>query len=69
MSIVTRTLRSLPFGRIIGGPMTAAIEAQALAARSTIDFIKSVGFIPPSGAAADDPELHCRGGIGRLDNP
>lgn len=54
MSFVTRTLRSLPFGRIIGGPMTAAIEAQSLAARSTVDFIKSVGFVQPSGSAEEN---------------
>ncbi|TDQ17513.1 uncharacterized protein DUF2589 [Algoriphagus boseongensis] len=44
MSYVNRTLRSLPFGRIIGGPMIAAIQAQALAAKSTVNFIKEVGF-------------------------
>ncbi len=44
MSYVNRTLRSLPFGRIIGGPMVAAIHAQALAAKSTVNFIKEVGF-------------------------
>ncbi len=44
MSYVNRTLRSLPFGRIIGGPMIAAIHAQALAAKSTVNFIKEVGF-------------------------
>src|SRR5687768_13518763 len=37
-------LQSLPFKNIIGGPLTAAIEAQALAAKTTIDFIKAVGF-------------------------
>jgi len=44
MGYVTRGLTSLPFGNIIGGPMKAAIEAQALAARSTIEFIQTVGF-------------------------
>lgn len=44
MSYVNRTLRSLPFGSIIGGPMIAAIQAQALAAKSTVNFIKEVGF-------------------------
>jgi hypothetical protein len=50
MSYVNRTLRSLPFGRIIGGPMIAAIQAQALAAKSTVNFIKEVGF---KGAAEE----------------
>ncbi|MEY4581901.1 MAG: hypothetical protein RL701_6604 [Pseudomonadota bacterium] len=44
MSYVTRTLTQLPFGNIIGAPMRAAIEAQALAARSTLEFIQAVGF-------------------------
>ncbi|GAB2491910.1 MAG: DUF2589 domain-containing protein [Cytophagales bacterium] len=44
MSYVNRTLRSLPFGRIIGGPMVAAIQSQGLAAKSTVNFIKEVGF-------------------------
>lgn len=51
-SYVTRILTSLPFGNIIGGPMKAAIEAQALAAQATVDFIQTVGFTgnQPSGA-------------------
>jgi hypothetical protein len=44
MSYVTRALTALPFGNIIGAPMKAAIEAQALAARSTLEFIQAVGF-------------------------
>ena len=41
---------SLPFGMLIGGPLNAAIEAQAAAAKSTIDFILQVGFLPASAA-------------------
>ncbi len=41
---------SLPFGMLIGGPLNAAIEAQAQAAKSTIDFILQVGFLPASAA-------------------
>ncbi len=37
-------LSSIPFGALIGGPMNAAIQAQANAALSSVDFIKSVGF-------------------------
>lgn len=44
MSYVTRILTQLPFGHIVGSPMKAAIEAQALAARSTLEFIQTVGF-------------------------
>lgn len=58
MSYANRTLRSLPFGRVIGGPMTAAIQAQSLAAQATVNFIKEVGFTrvdstPSAGEASD----------------
>jgi hypothetical protein len=44
MSYANRVLGSVPFGTLIGAPMTSAVEAQALAAQSSIDFIRSVGF-------------------------
>lgn len=37
-------LSALPFKNIIGGPLTASIEAQALAAKTTVDFIRAVGL-------------------------
>ena len=37
-------LQSLPFKNIIGGPLTAAIDAQALAAETTVRFIERIGF-------------------------
>jgi hypothetical protein len=37
-------LSSIDFGGMIGGPLNAVIEAQAKAALSSVDFIKSVGF-------------------------
>ena len=46
MGYAVSQITALPFGNIIGGPMKAAIEAQALAAKSTIDFIQKVGFKP-----------------------
>jgi len=39
-------LSSIDFSAVIGGPLTAVVDAQAKAALSTIDFIKSVGFSP-----------------------
>ena len=48
MGYATQQLTNLPFENIIGGPMTAAIKAQSQAARETINFIKEVGFKPPS---------------------
>jgi len=41
---ISPSLTSLPLRYIIAAPMTAAIEAQALAAKSTVDFITNVGF-------------------------
>jgi hypothetical protein len=42
----TDTLSAIPFGLLIGAPLKAAIEAQATAAKSTVDFIEVVGFEP-----------------------
>lgn len=42
-------LSALPFKNIIGGPLTAAIEAQALAAKTTVDFIQAVGLQQVNG--------------------
>jgi hypothetical protein len=42
-------LQSIPFRSIIGGPLCAAIEAQAKAAQTTVDFIKAVGFTDVDG--------------------
>jgi hypothetical protein len=37
-------LASLDFGNLIGGPLTAVITAQSMAAQSSAEFIKNVGF-------------------------
>lgn len=39
-------LRALPLEHIVGSPLVAAIKAQALAAQTTVDFIKEVGLKP-----------------------
>ncbi len=41
---VAGELQALPFGSLIGGPLDAAIEAQARAAMSSVNFIKQIGF-------------------------
>jgi Protein of unknown function (DUF2589) len=41
---VANELSAIPFGALIGGPMTAAIEAQAKSAMTSVDFIRTVGF-------------------------
>ncbi|MEM7165335.1 MAG: DUF2589 domain-containing protein [Planctomycetota bacterium] len=40
----TNQLAAIPFGVLIGAPLNAAVEAQAKAAQSTLDFIKAIGF-------------------------
>ena len=45
------TVSSLPFGMLIGAPLSAAIDAQSQAAKATIDFILQVGFLPPTAVA------------------
>jgi hypothetical protein len=44
MSNGVKELRSLPLFEIIGAPMIAIVQAQAQAARATIEFIEKVGF-------------------------
>ncbi|MGE5476999.1 MAG: DUF2589 domain-containing protein [Bacteroidales bacterium] len=43
--------RGLPMGDLIGGPLMAACDAQVRLANATADFIKVVGFLPPTDAA------------------
>lgn len=42
--IATNALSAIPFGSIIGGPLKACIEAQAMAAQTSWNFIKDVGL-------------------------
>lgn len=39
-------LSSINFGGMIGGPLTAVVDAQSQAALSTVNFIKTIGFTP-----------------------
>lgn len=41
---VTNVLQAIPFGSIIGGPLKACIEAQAMAAQTSWQFIQEVGL-------------------------
>ena len=50
-------LASLDFGNLIGGPLVAVITAQSLAARSTADFIKTVGFYADGHLDADGVDV------------
>lgn len=38
-------LQAMPFGEMIGGPLSACIEAQEKAALTTVNFIRNVGFV------------------------
>ncbi|MBB3117992.1 DUF2589 domain-containing protein [Pseudoduganella violacea] len=40
--------KGLPMGDLIGGPLSAACDAQVKLATATADFIKHVGFLPPT---------------------
>lgn len=40
---VVNELAAIPFGTLIGAPLNAAIEAQAKAALTTVEFIRTVG--------------------------
>lgn len=41
---ISAELQALPLGYMLGSPLKAVIEAQALAAKSTVDFIQNVGL-------------------------
>lgn len=61
MTRAVAELRQIPFEHLIGAPLKAAIEAQALAAQSTIEFIQKVGFktssnnVEPNDLLFEDP--------------
>lgn len=40
----TKALTSIPFNSLIGGPLDAAVQAQAKAAMTAVGFIRDVGF-------------------------
>ncbi len=55
-----KELSSIDFASMIGGPLSAVVQAQAMAAGTTVNFIKEVGFKkppPPAAGGADLDEL------------
>ena len=46
--VATSALQAIPFGSIIGGPLKACVEAQALAAKTTWEFLIHSGRTPGS---------------------
>lgn len=55
MSNVVDNLRNMPFSAIIGQPLKAIIEAQEVAALSTIRFIQEVGIITNTTTSNKEP--------------
>lgn len=53
MSRAVQELKQIPFAHLIGAPLKAAIESQALAAKTTVDYIKEIGFKPPAVSPTD----------------
>lgn len=51
-----KELSSIDFKSLIGGPLVAVVEAQAQAALSTVNFIRTVGFKPGAPSPEDNPE-------------
>jgi hypothetical protein len=43
-TVATNALQAIPFSSLIGGPLDACIQAQALAAKTTYEFIQQVGL-------------------------
>ncbi len=48
MAGTAQGIRSLPLADLIGATLVAIVEADAAAARATLDFIETVGFVPPA---------------------
>jgi len=67
MARATSELASIPFGALIGGPLSAAVEAQATSAKTTADFIKEVGFLP-GGSDPFDLDAAADGNAGAIRN-
>lgn len=43
-TVANNALQSLPFGTLIGGPLSACVEAQKQAALTSWEFIRDVGL-------------------------
>jgi hypothetical protein len=57
VSRAVEELSQIPFSHLIGSPLKAAIESQALAAQSTIEFIQKVGFKAPATNPFAPPDM------------
>lgn len=57
--------RGLPMGDLIGGPLMAACDAQVRLANATADFIKVIGFLPPT-TPATPPDPNALGDVRKV---
>ena len=48
-SVATNALQAIPFGQIIGGPLSACVDAQREAALTTVNFINEIGLTDKDG--------------------
>ena len=57
-NVATSAMQAIPFSSMIGGPLKACIEAQAMAAKTSWEFIKEVGLnTDEKGQKSDVPLL------------
>jgi hypothetical protein len=56
MADTIQGIRSLRLHELIGATLTAIVQADAQAAQSTLEFIETVGFIPPT-SEGESPRL------------
>lgn len=48
-TVATNALQSIPFSQIIGGPLSACVDAQKEAALTTVNFINQIGLTGKDG--------------------
>lgn len=61
--------KGLPMTDLIGGPLMAAADAQVKLANATADFIKVIGFLPPSTQSPPQEVGEVRNVLFRFDRP
>lgn len=66
MTLIIDPALPVTLAQAVGDVLSSLVDAQAQAARTTVDFINDVGFLPPKNGAA--PELrHVRFSYSKLD--
>lgn len=57
MGTIAGEFKGLPMADLIGGPLAAACDAQVRLANATANFIKVVGFQPPTGTSIGEDDI------------